>query len=182
MKIRKWPGSVRNTGRVAAIRAFAGNISRKYEWGCMGGFYGAALRHRRVEKPGTVVQQINLRQIEQIIQKNTAKTVPTAGHTTGRQERAWLLSVMADIDGQGGERRQLEQLIFRRKEQEWQKTVRLQEEAVLSLRRELLQQKKLTELLERRVTESAPDIDRLYAEFRKRLERQLRLEQQRAGL
>ena len=99
-----------------------------------------------------------------------------------RQERTRLLTILEDVSTQDGERKQLEQLIFRRKEQEWKKNIQIQEETMLSLRQEILQQKKVIETLEKRVSEPVPDVGQLYAEFRKRMEQQLRLERQRAGL
>ena len=76
----------------------------------------------------------------------------------------------------------MEELIFRRREREWKKTVRLQEEEVRLLRQELLHQKKTIETLEKKVIEPVVDTDKLYAEFKKRMGQQLHLERQRAGL
>lgn len=161
---------------------FAEEIRKKYEWRQEEQYHYVFLKHRKNTRQISVVQNISQQQIQQIIQKYIPKTVPS--HTTmiQRQERTRLLSVIENIGRQDGEQKQLEQLIFRRKEQEWKKTIQLQEEEVMTLRQELIQQRKVIEVLERRVEEPVMDTGALFAEFRKKLEQQLRLERQRSGL
>ncbi len=141
------------------------------------------LVHRRAIRQTTMISsQVNLQQIEQLIKRYQIVQPPAAPSVIYRQDRVRLLSVIRDIGRQDGERKELEQLIFRRKEQELKKVIRTQEEQVLSLKEELLQQKKVIESLEQKIEEPVIDTGKLYTEFRKRLERQLYLERQRAGL
>lgn len=162
-------------------RRFAEKVKEKYQWKGEAGIPSVSLYHRRRGGSPTVIQQVNLQKVEQIIQKHMSKTVVSTTMIQ-RQERTRLLTILEDISSQDGERKQLEQLIFRRKEQEWKKLIQVQEEAVQTLRQEVLQQKKVIEVLEKRVSTPEMDVTRLYTEFRKRMEQQLRLERQRIGL
>ncbi len=181
MKIWEWLNKFLRQDKESLQRRFAENIRGKYEWQQESGMGSVCLCHRKAVKPHTSVQQINIRQLQQLIQKNMPKTVLPSVTIIQRQERTRLLAVLSDIGGQEGEQKQLEQFIFRRKEQEWRKTVCLQEEEVWSLRQELVHQKKTVETLEQRLTESVMDMDQIYREVQKRMERQLRLERQQAG-
>lgn len=183
MRIWKWLDKLQAGKREAIKRRFAENIIQKYEWKGQEVFPYVTLCHRKaVKSRGTVIRQVNVKQIEQIVQKYMPKTIVPVASVISRKERTRLLSVITEIGGQDGERRQLEQLIFRRRELEWKKTVQLQEEEVQILRKELLHQKKLIETLEKKVTEPVIDTNRLYTEFRKKMGQQLHLERQRAGL
>lgn len=75
MKIGKWLDKFRRRDKENLQRRFAENIKRKYEWQQENEMGGVCLCHRKAIKPGTVVQQVNLRQIQQLIQKNMPKTV-----------------------------------------------------------------------------------------------------------
>lgn len=182
MRKWKWLEWFRKRKQKNLNRRFAEKVEEKYQWKGEAQLSFVSLYHRRNGKPNTVIQQVNLQQVEQIIQKYMPKTVVPATIMVQRQERTRLLTVLEDVNSQDGERKQLEKLIFRRKEQEWKKNIQVQEETVRTLRQEILQQKKVIETLEKRVSESVPDMGQLYGEFRKRMEQQLRLERQRAGL
>lgn len=183
MKIFRWLDKLQTGKKENIKRIFAKNIMCKYEWKRQDAFSYAALCHRRAAKPSrTIIRQDNTKQIEQIIKKYMPRITEPATPVIVRKERARLLLVITEINGQDGERKQLEELIFRRREREWKKTVRLQEEEVRLLRQELLHQKKTIETLEKKVIEPVVDTDKLYAEFKKRMGQQLHLERQRAGL
>lgn len=182
MKIWKWLERFRKRKQENLNRRFAEKVEEKYQWKGEAQLSFVSLYYRRNGKTNTIIQQVNRQQLEQIIQKYMPKTVVPTTTMIQRQERTRLLTILEDVSSQDGEQKQLEQLIFRRKEQEWKKNIQIQEETLLSLRQEILQQKKVIETLERRVSEPVPDVGQLYAEFRKRMEQQLRLERQRAGL
>lgn len=182
MKIWKWLERFRKRKQENLNRRFAEKVEEKYRWKGEAQLSFVSLHHRRNEKTNTIIQQVNQQQLEQIIQKYMPRTVVSNTIMVQRQERTRLLTILEDISSQDGERKQLEQLIFRRKEQEWKKNIRIQEETVVSLRQEILQQKKVIETLEKRISEPVLDVGQLYTEFRKRMEEQLHLERQRAGL
>lgn len=163
-------------------KKFAAKISQKYEWKQENGYSYVSLVYGRAVRQISLVQTINQQKLEQIIQKYIPKLLPAASPVVQRQERTKLLSVIENIGHQDGEQKQLEQLIFRRKEQEWKKIMRVQEEEVVLLRQELVQQRKIMEHLERKVEEPVVDTEQLFIQFRKKMEQQLRLERQRAGL
>ena len=162
---------------------FAEKIQEKYEQKSRNLYsqYVPMLHRKALHQTTIISSQVNIQQIEQIIKRYQKTNPPPAPTVIHRQDRARLLSILSDIGRQDGERKELEQLIFRRKEQEINKTIRRQEEQVVSLRQEVLQQKKIIEILEKKMAEPVIDTGKLYAEFRKRLEQQLHLERQRAG-
>ncbi|MCM1495493.1 MAG: hypothetical protein NC089_06805 [Bacteroides sp.] len=182
MKKWKWLEWFRKRKQKNLNQSFAEKVEEKYQWKREAQYSFAFLYHRRNRPPNTIIQQVNLQQVEQLIQKYMPRTVVPVAAMVQRQERTRLLTILEHVSSQDGERKQLEQLIFRRKEQEWKKTLQIQEETVHSLRQEILQQRKVIETLEKRVSEPGLDVGRLYGEFRKRMEQQLRLERQRAGL
>lgn len=161
---------------------FAENISEKYRWRYDNLFTAERLIHRRGIRTRTVINQTDKIQIEQLVKKYMPNVVKPASNIIYRQERTRLISVITEINGQDGEQKQLENLIFRRKEQQWKKQFELHREEVCSLRHEIIHQKKTIEILEKRLSEHGVDSGKLYTEFRKRLEQQLRLERQRLGL
>lgn len=162
-------------------RRFATDIQKKYEWKQNTPYLYVDLIHRRTQVSLEITRQQNLKQMEVIIKKYMPKTVMSPGTVILRQERSRLLSVLEDIGHQSGEQKQLEQFIFRRKEQEWRKRVHMQEEALTILKEELVRQRKTVEILEKRMKEPAFDKNQLFAEFRRQLEEQLWLERQRSG-
>lgn len=182
MKKWKWLEWFRKRKRKSLNQRFAEKVKEKYQWKGEAQTSFVSLHHRRGKAVNTIIQQVNLQQVEQLIQKYMPRTVVPAATMVQRQERIRLLTILEHVSSQDGERKQLEQLIFRRKEQEWKKNLQIQEETVHSLRQEILQQRKVIETLEKRVSEPVLDAGRLYEEFRKRMEQQLRLERQRAGL
>lgn len=182
MRIWKWLEGFRKGKKENLNRRFAERVGEKYQRQGESRHSFVPLCHRKAGKSNTVIQQVNIQQIQQIIQKYMPKTTAPATVMVQRQERTRFLSMLESIGSQDGERKQLEQLIFRRKEQEWRKTIQVQEEEVRFLRQEVLHQKKVIETLEKRVSEPDIDVGEIYTEFRKRMEQQLHLERQRSGL
>lgn len=162
---------------------FAEKIQQRYEEKSQALYsqYVPMIHRKALHQTTIISSQVNIQQIEQIIKRYQKNNPPSAPTVIYRQDRARLLSILSDIGRQDGERKELEQLIFRRKEQEINKTIRRQEEQVVSLRQEVLQQKKIIEALEKKTAEPVIDTEKLYMEFRKKLEQQLYLERQRAG-
>lgn len=162
---------------------FSQKIIQKYKWKSdRNRIPNVSMIHRKSEKRMGITGPVNERVIERIIERYVPKPVTTPGYMIERQERNRLISVIEEVGHQDGERKKLEQLIFRRKEEEWRKIIQVQEDQVRSLQREIIKQKKEIEIVEKRMEEPAIDTNRLFLEFRKKLEQQLRLEQLRTGL
>lgn len=141
-----------------------------------------SMRHRKKKAGDSITVSVNQQLVERMIKQYLPKAAEKPSHRIQRQERSRLLSIIEEIGHQDGERKQLEQLIFRRKEEEWKRTLHTQEEQVHVLREEIRKQKTIMETVIKRMEEPLFDRTQLFAEFRRKLEEQLRLERLRAGL
>lgn len=162
---------------------FARRIQSRYAWkpGWQG-FPPVSMLYRKQKSEKNITVSVNQRLIEQIIQKYMPGIMERPAPVIQRQERGRLLSVVEEITHQDGERKLLEQLIFRRKEAEWKRVTQIQEEQVRYLQEEIRKQKKVIETVRKRIEEPVFDKNQLFAEFRRRLEQQMWLERLRAGL
>lgn len=162
---------------------FAEQIQRRYAWKAgWQEFPPVSMRHRKQETAKSMTVSLNQKLIEQVVKKYMPGIMERPAPMIQRQERSRLLSVVEEISHQDGERKLLEQLIFRRKEAEWKRVTQVQEEWVRSLQEEVRKQRNVIETVVKRMEEPVFDKNQLFAEFRRRLEQQLWLERLRAGL
>ncbi len=181
MMIWKWINNIKKRKQEHLNQIFAEKIREKYEWKWRERYEMISLRYRHMERAVTLIRQTDTRQVEQLIQKYLPKITQTVTPVVSRQERTRLLTVIEQIGRQGGEQKQLEQLIFRRREEEWKKIIKRQEEEVQILRQEMIQQMKMIQQWEKKMREPDLDMDRIYKEIQKRMEQTLRLERLRSG-
>lgn len=162
---------------------FAERIQRRYAWEQTWQIgLSVPIRYRKQEAGKSVTVSVNQPLIERMIERYMPRAIERTGPVIQRRDRSRLLSVIEEISHQDGERKQLEQLIFRKKEEEWKRNLHVQEEQVRLIQEEIRKQRRILETVVHRVEEPALDTNHLFTEFRKKLEQQLRLERLRAGL